>query len=449
MPNEKGHLGLLYIFDCIAVVAGSCLALAISKFVFHAEVRTDLMVIILFMVAIRLLVMAFGDFTGFSQKIWRTVLLVFIAEVCVVAVEYVMVFGLSQRLMIMTAGIDLVLVLMAHLIWSRRMKTVRVQSQHDHAVHEEAPADQEDQPEDQDDQKDGKVSWLLRGSVLEDEDDQPEAPLEEEADSGTAQDWLEDEADDMPEDDQEDLEDLEAESLFTREANSEAAAEEEIPETADSTETELESDFNEEAEASEEPERESEAEPQTTPDEIAEEQAPEFEPQEPEIQQPSEEVEEDEETEEDAAQNVEVALNHFIDILSTDAEDRAYREASDDLSEALTGFSKYRFEEPFATTSRTLVAQLEKINSQQDVTADMIDNVIKIAQQVESIEQVEKVVEAPNATVEKPIEARRVKKSDYHIQDGEVLLDSGDSEIIISKEDLELIRSYMKAHKNH
>jgi hypothetical protein len=441
MPNEKGHLGLLYIFDCIAVVAGSCLALAISKFVFHAEVRTDLMVIILFMVAIRLLVMAFGDFTGFSQKIWRTVLLVFIAEVCVVAVEYVMVFGLSQRLMIMTAGIDLVLVLMAHLIWSRRMKTVRVQSQHDHAAHEEAPSDQEDQPEDQNDQKDEKVSWLLRGSVLEDEDDQPEAPLEEEADSGTAQDWLEDEADDMPEDDQEDLEDLEAESLFTREANSEAAAEEEIPEMADSADADLE-DF-------EETEPKIEAKPQTTPDEIAEEQAPEFEPQEPEIQQPSEEVEEDEETEEDAAQNVEVALNHFIDILSTDAEDRAYREASDDLSEALIGFSKYRFEEPFATTSRTLVAQLEKINSQQDVTADMIDNVIKIAQQVESIEQVEKVVEAPNATVEKPIEARRVKKSDYHIQDGEVLLDSGDSEIIISKEDLELIRSYMKAHKNH
>ncbi|MCH4072520.1 hypothetical protein [Pseudoramibacter sp.] len=442
MSNEKGHYGLLYIFDCIAVVAGSIIALGISKFVFRAEVRTDLMVILLFMVAIRLLVMALGDLTGFSQKIWKTVLLVFIAEVCVVAVEYVMVFGLSQRLMTMTAGIDLVLVLIAHAVWSRRRQSVPVPEQE--TVSEESTkaagqteADEEAPKDDQGDKKDKKVSWLLRGSVLDDTGELPEeaADAEEEIadeDSGTAQDWLEDEEEDFAEDDQE----PETAGLFTREDD----AEESGGNTAeDLYEAEPESD----SEAEAVPAAESEA-PEAPQDE-AEEDEIEPEPEMQAEQQAAAEVEPA--AEQDAAQDVEVALNHFIDILSSDAGDQAYRDAADHLKTSLTAFSKYRSEEPFASTSQILVNQLSQIESQQDVTAEMIDNVIKIAQQVESIEQVEKVVEAPNATAEKPIEARRVKKSDYHIQDGEVLLDSGDSEIIISREDLELIRSYMKEHR--
>jgi hypothetical protein len=430
MSNEKGHYGLLYIFDCIAVVAGSIIALGISKFVFHAEVRTDLMVILLFMVAIRLLVMALGDLTGFSQKIWRTVLLVFIAEVCVVAVEYVMVFGLSQRLMMMTAGIDLVLVLIAHVIWSRRQQKVPVQEQETVAKESAEAAgqtelDEEAPKDDKEDKKDKKVSWLLRGSVLDDTGELPEeaAEAEEEIadeDSGTAQDWLDDEEQDFAEDDQE----PETAGLFTREDD---AADELYEE-----ETEEETPANDEAEVAPAEDKLEADETETEPEVQAEQPA---------------DAEAEPAAEQDAAQDVEVALNHFIDILSSDAGDQAYRDAADHLKTSLTAFSKYRSEEPFASTSQILVNQLSQIESQQDVTAEMIDNVIKIAQQVESIEQVEKVVEAPNATAEKPIEARRVKKSDYHIQDGEVLLDSGDSEIIISREDLELIRSYMKEHR--
>ncbi|MGN0194467.1 MAG: hypothetical protein ACI39G_05105 [Pseudoramibacter sp.] len=430
MSNQKSRLGLLYLFDCIAVVLGSCVALGISKFVFRAEVRTDLMVIVLFMVAIRLLVLALGDLTGYTQKIWHTVLMVFIAEVCVVAVEYVMVFGLSQRLLIMSAAIDLILVLCAHLIWSRRFKTADVQSRQpalDQAGQDEQPLDHEEQ-EDQQDQQNKKVSWLLRGSVLDDPDEAPEAaeeaepPEDEEEtgeeDSGTAQDWLEDEGGESFEDE------APSETLFTREA-------EEEPEPAD------------EAPADEVPAEEEM--PEEEPEPPVQEEALE-EPADEAIEEIEEDIEESEE-EEAEAQNVEVALNHFIDILSSDAEDQAYAEAAGHLKQALAEFSQDRGEEPFASTAHTLMNQLDTISGKSDVTADMIDNVIKIAQQVESIEQVEKVVEAPNATAKKPIEARRVKKSDYHIQDGEVLLDSGDSEIIISKEDLELIRSYMKEHR--
>ena len=170
---------------------------------------------------------------------------------------------------------------------------------------------------------------------------------------------------------------------------------------------------------------------------------------EPEAAEPEAAPEPEDQTAQQEAtyRDVEDDLNDFIDVLSAEVSDDEYTEVSARLKVSLERLLAFRTDEPFVSTSRELIGQLDGTKSKGDLTTAAIDNVIAVAQQIESIDQVENVIEAPAATAEKPVEAHRVKKSDYNIQDDEILLDSGDSEIIISKEDLEHIRNYMKNHR--
>ncbi|WP_295363268.1 hypothetical protein [uncultured Pseudoramibacter sp.] len=496
MTDQKSRRWLLYIFDCIALAVGNFGMLGVSKFVFNAEVRTDLMTVVLFMLCIRLLIVALGDFTGFCDKLWHTVVIVAIEEAAVVIVEYVMVYGLSQRFLIMTAAADLILVMLVHVFWQRRQRKAVPADAADSAqtdtdgeapegvleAEEEAAADEAAAAEDD---KDHKVSWLLRGSVLDDADEADEASEASDAadqteasGSGTALDWLDDDDEDFgsegsglftSEDDdleeEEDIEDAEA-IQQTQEEVPEAVPEQEVnpaQETTPEQEAAPASDDGEGEAASEtaeiedteqeepvsEPTTESEAEApaaETAEAPEREEVLDEAEPAVPETAAP--EAEAAAESEDQTAQrDVEDDLNDFIDVLSAEVSDDVYTEVSARLKASLERLLAFRTDEPFVTTSRELIGQLDGTKSKGDLTTAAIDNVIAVAQQIESIDQVENVIEAPAATAEKPVEAHRVKKSDYNIQDDEILLDSGDSEIIISKEDLEHIRNYMKNHR--
>ena len=496
MTDQKSRRWLLYIFDCIALAVGNFGMLGVSKFVFNAEVRTDLITVVLFMLCIRLLIVALGDFTGFCDKLWHTVVIVAIEEAAVVIVEYVMVYGLSQRFLIMTAAADLILVMLVHILWRRRQrKAVPADAAGDAvqtdtggealegvlAAEEEAAADEAAAAEDD---KDHKVSWLLRGSVLDDADEADEASEASDAadqteasGSGTALDWLDDDDEDFgsegsglftPVDDdleeEEEIEDVEA-IQQTQEKAPEAVAEQEVNPAQDTTpeqEAAPASDDSEGEAASEiaaienaeeeepvsEPAAEAESEAPAVTEETA---APETEEvsNEPEAAEPEAAPEPEDQTAQQEAtyRDVEDDLNDFIDVLSAEVSDDEYTEVSARLKVSLERLLAFRTDEPFVSTSRELIGQLDGTKSKGDLTTAAIDNVIAVAQQIESIDQVENVIEAPAATAEKPVEAHRVKKSDYNIQDDEILLDSGDSEIIISKEDLEHIRNYMKNHR--
>ena len=495
MTDQKSRRWLLYIFDCIALAVGNFGMLGISKFIFNAEVRTDLAAVVLFMLCIRLLIVALGDFTGFCDKLWHTVVIVAIEEAAVVIVEYVMVYGLSQRFLIMTAAADLILVMLVHILWQRRQRKAVPADAADAvqtdtggeapegglAAEEEAAADEEAASEDG---KDHKVSWLLRGSVLDDADEADEASeasdtadQTEASGSGTALDWLDDDDEDFgsegsglftPVDDdleeEEEIEDVEA-IQQTQEKAPEAVAEQEVNPAQDTTpeqEAAPASDDSEGEAASEiaaienaeeeepvsEPAAEAESEAPAVTEETA---APETEEvsNEPEAAEPEAAPEPEDQTAQQEAtyRDVEDDLNDFIDVLSAEVSDDEYTEVSARLKVSLERLLAFRTDEPFVSTSRELIGQLDGTKSKGDLTTAAIDNVIAVAQQIESIDQVENVIEAPAATAEKPVEAHRVKKSDYNIQDDEILLDSGDSEIIISKEDLEHIRNYMKNHR--
>ena len=355
------------------------------------------------------------------------------------------------------------------------------------AAEEEAAVDEAAASEDNtvsEGDKDHKVSWLLRGSVLDDADEADEASEASDAadqteasGSGTALDWLDDDDEDFgsegsglftSEDDdleeEEDIEDVEA-IQQTQEEAPEAVPEQEVNPAQDTTpeqEAAPASDDSEGEAASEiaaienaEPE-EPASEPTTTEAESAapaaeETAAPETEEvsNEPEAAEPEAAPEPEDQTAQQEAtyRDVEDDLNDFIDVLSAEVSDDAYTEVSARLKASLERLLAFRTDEPFVSTSRELIGQLDGTKSKGDLTTAAIDNVIAVAQQIESIDQVENVIEAPAATAEKPVEAHRVKKSDYNIQDDEILLDSGDSEIIISKEDLEHIRNYMKNHR--
>ena len=147
MSHKEEGLGRLFILDCVAIVIAVFGMLALSSVKRGAEIRGDLIIILLFMTGIRLIIMALGDFTGAAKRFWAAGLFILLAELVVIAVEYLMAFGISIRLLLMMAAADFALVVAVHIFWGKRQK--------------KQPAAEDETAK--------KPSWLLRGSVLEDD----------------------------------------------------------------------------------------------------------------------------------------------------------------------------------------------------------------------------------------------------------------------------------------
>ena len=147
MSHKEEGLGRLFILDCVAIVIAVFGMLALSGVKRGAEIRGDLVIILLFMTGVRLIIMALGDFTGAAKRFWAAGLFILLAELVVIAVEYLMAFGISIRLLLMTAAADFALVVAVHIFWGKRQK-------------KQSAAEDETAK---------KPSWLLRGSVLEDD----------------------------------------------------------------------------------------------------------------------------------------------------------------------------------------------------------------------------------------------------------------------------------------
>ena len=197
MSHKEEGLGRLFILDCVAIVIAVFGMLALSGVKRGAEIRGDLVIILLFMTGVRLIIMALGDFTGAAKRFWAAGLFILLAELVVIAVEYLMAFGISIRLLLMTAAADFALVVAVHIFWGKRQK-------------KQSAAEDETAK---------KPSWLLRGSVLE--DDVPAvqaADLDETAEAMTSDAAFQ--FDGGPEDEAADF--FEEDSLFKPEAVAEA-----------------------------------------------------------------------------------------------------------------------------------------------------------------------------------------------------------------------------------
>lgn len=506
MSHKEEGLGRLFILDCVAIVIAVFGMLALSGVKRGAEIRGDLVIILLFMTGIRLIIMALGDFTGAAKRFWAAGLFILLAELVVIAVEYLMAFGISIRLLLMTAAADFALVVAVHIFWGKRQK-------------KQLAAEDETAK---------KPSWLLRGSVLEDD-----VPAAQAADPDeTAEAMTSDAAfqfDGGPEDEAADF--FEEDSLFKPEtvAEAQSAPEDEgdafdgiggffagqedeaaVSAAADASETEAPGeavrfdggpedeavDLFEEEDSLFEPE--TVAEVQSVPEEEGDafdgiKASSSFEAPEPTAPEEAletadafrneadfEKTESAEAAEASAGLEKSVAasgpiaaeapekaaavsgdiseaeaeLDRFIDMVSDPATDReTFAAVTRSFCDSLYRLPQKTADPAILEAGANLAGQLSFVTKRDHLNDAIVDGLIRIAQ-LFNCPPTEPAVKRP-ASVDisadrRTVSASRVPESRHavDVSEGEVILDSGDSEIIIREEDLEAIRRYMAAHND-
>ncbi len=118
MNDSNDRLGLLLIFDCIGVILttfGAALVLSMMS----GGIDTNVLIISCFFVGIKILIMGIGDITGLARRFWVAAIFILLADVLVVAIDVLMSFGITSRLMMITAGLDVVIVIVSHLLWQK------------------------------------------------------------------------------------------------------------------------------------------------------------------------------------------------------------------------------------------------------------------------------------------------------------------------------------------
>ncbi|MDO4287885.1 MAG: hypothetical protein Q4C55_01740 [Eubacterium sp.] len=94
-------------------------ALIFQMLITH-EINTNTMILSCFFVGIKILLLGICDITGIGRHIIVALLFIVIADCIAFAINFLMVFGLSSRLLLTTLVVDAVIVALSHIIWSRR-----------------------------------------------------------------------------------------------------------------------------------------------------------------------------------------------------------------------------------------------------------------------------------------------------------------------------------------
>lgn len=118
MAEKSEKLGLLLLFDCIAVILSTYGVLLLFQFVSH-DVDTNVMIVSCFFAGIKILMMGIGDITGLSKKLFIAIVFIVVADIIVFGINYFMAFSISSKLLLITAVADIVVILISHLIWGK------------------------------------------------------------------------------------------------------------------------------------------------------------------------------------------------------------------------------------------------------------------------------------------------------------------------------------------
>lgn len=118
MAEKSEKLGLLLLFDCIAVILSTYGVLLLFQFVSH-DVDTNVMIVSCFFAGIKILMMGIGDITGLSKKLVIAIVFIVVADIIVFGINYFMAFSISSKLLLITAVADIVIILISHLIWGK------------------------------------------------------------------------------------------------------------------------------------------------------------------------------------------------------------------------------------------------------------------------------------------------------------------------------------------
>ena len=501
MAEKSEKLGLLLLFDCIAVILSTYGVLLLFQFVSH-DVDTNVMIVSCFFAGIKILMMGIGDITGLSKKLVIAIVFIVVADIIVFGINYFMAFSISSKLLLITAVADIVVSLISHLIWGK------VFGVSGHSEKKERKEWLSNRDEDQDEEEyDDIFESLVTKDGNTDEIDTAavnagiEEPYEEEESLFEDDEEFEDE----------EFEDFEDEELFEEYDEDEIEEEyfeeveesiEEADEEEDDEDTYLDEEafksllINDDDLTSLEPE---EIDNDDVEEIVAEEELPEEVIDEEVETEVAEEIEEEPTVDEKAAEDIseeEADDNEAVSVADLFGAGTA---SADQLDSAISPEQK----EDFAAIEERLGALLTEINSstkgteklqktvsdfkqeldnltpittdtdilktgdvirdklktiidKQFIVDEVLDDLIRLSKQInkriDDLDTIEADLTRRKEILDqkelmymsrKPVEFEDVE---VQILPDEVLLESDDSEIIIDQGDLEAIKQYLKEH---
>lgn len=501
MAEKSEKLGLLLLFDCIAVILSTYGVLLLFQFVSH-DVDTNVMIVSCFFAGIKILMMGIGDITGLSKKLVIAIVFIVVADIIVFGINYFMAFSISSKLLLITAVADIVVILISHLIWGK------VFGVSGHSEKKERKEWLSNRDEDQDEEEyDDIFESLVTKDGNTDEIDTAAV------NAGIEEPYEEEEAlfEDDEEFEDEEFEDFEDEELFEEYDEDEIEEEyfeeveesiEEADEEEDDEDTYLDEEafksllINDDDLTSLEPE---EIDNDDVEEIVAEEELPEEVIDEEVETEVAEEIEEEPTVDEKAAEDIseeEADDNEAVSVADLFGAGTA---SADQLDSAISPEQK----EDFAAIEERLGALLTEINSstkgteklqktvsdfkqeldnltpittdtdilktgdvirdklktiidKQFIVDEVLDDLIRLSKQInkriDDLDTIEADLTRRKEILDqkelmymsrKPVEFEDVE---VQILPDEVLLESDDSEIIIDQGDLEAIKQYLKEH---
>lgn len=501
MAEKSEKLGLLLLFDCIAVILSTYGVLLLFQFVSH-DVDTNVMIVSCFFAGIKILMMGIGDITGLSKKLVIAIVFIVLADIIVFGINYFMAFSISSKLLLITAVADIVIILISHLIWGKLFGV----SGHSEKKERKEWLSNRDEDQDEEEYDDIFESLVTKDGNTDEIDTAAvnagiEEPYEEEESLFEDDEEFEDE----------EFEDFEDEELFEEYDEDEIEEEyfeevEESIEEADEEEDDEDTYLDEEAFKSLlindddltnlEPE---EIDNDDVEEIVAEEEQPEEVVDEESETEAAEEIEEEPTVDEKAAEDVQEEEADDDEAVSVADLFGAGAASADQLDSAISPEQK----EDFAAIEERLGALLTEINSstkgteklqktvsdfkleldnltpittdtdilktgdvirdklktiidKQFIVDEVLDDLIRLSKQInkriDDLDTIEADLTRRKEILDqkelmymsrKPVEFEDVE---VQILPDEVMLESDDSEIIIDQGDLEAIKQYLKEH---
>lgn len=121
MEDYNDRLGALMAFDDIGLIISTYGVLAGFNFLV-SPLGANTWIVCTFFVGIKILLMGIADVTGIGRKMWVGLLFVLLADGIIVLVNQMMAFGLSNLMLLVTTGVDFIVIILAHIIWSKSFK---------------------------------------------------------------------------------------------------------------------------------------------------------------------------------------------------------------------------------------------------------------------------------------------------------------------------------------
>lgn len=450
MAEKNEKLGMLLLFDAIAVILSTFGVLMLFQLLQH-ESDMNLLIVSCFFVGIKILVLGIVDITGVARRAWIGLIFIIVADIIVFAVNIFMAFSISMRFLLITTIADIIIVFLAHLLWQKVFGS----------AYEEARERSDwlsgDINEDVEEHEENAMYTAIL-DTLEEKDGYTDEINTQEVEAAVEDDAHDDDEDTYLDEEafkslliSDDALDEAAEEIAEEEA--EAAADEAKPETVTESEPEEPEVAADEAEAAAETEPEEDVEqPEATPaeteaaDEAVAEPAPSLDAMlgDDTVPQDSEQI-----------TALEKRLSDLLSEINTSTKgtERLERSVSE-FKEELNNLLPVTTDKDILTTGDVIRTKLKNIIDKQFIVDEVLSDLTRLSEQInkriDDLDAIEADLNRRKEALDKKElmymhrKPRDFEDVEVQILPDEVMLESDDAEIIIDAQDLEAVKRYLK-----